>query len=842
MRTQQKVPGRDQAHWPDDLRYLWDKTLSAADLGGLVSTRGFYYQYLYCLPLMADILAGRYTAYTFEVPEDFTAWQCDANGRISRLCFIQLKSALPACFLSAADDVRRVLRNFKRAAVSIGSLQTAPDVEFRLACNAHPTCSAGCESGLVAREKRGLNRFKRDVQAVFPNSSITLRFEHYLPIPASQVDFLNQVQFLKDEEPRLLHFLDSSENLSALVRHLIGAILPYHTSRSGMSLRQAAALSSSVLPLQLQHDRTDVIEELRLALRSAADRALGSQSDRSLCALQVKAKEQAAKELKAARPSASVPEVAPAIAYSDRKEALAALQVIYRLRGEGGCLFQPGEFQVSINSESFWIAPKVKDRALRLVQTLLRRSDCTHARRVELILSFSRAVSQWARVGLRFDGIRTYDPKHRELYLVRRSSSFLNTFVLADLDILSVQDPTEQLLGSEWVRGVAIGDAVRYLYYGTSSKEGAQRTAQYRKRWNDNLAFEIAARFDGVGLIHAEMLERELASALQDERERWPLLFHAVDEQFVCDITDAGFRSVSDAVATVLPTRLLLDRGLRFREVYYAFSEEAQIGLLHSPKSLSFTLYRYIPYLTRRWERTRERDWGASVPLDLRGRASGVFVGVRDASDVTQTITDLFGRSEADYQRWLERLLREAASRQGFAVLPEVLRPETELLDLRRRRLDLLRQIEVPFEMFVDNAEAATVGDTVMLSMVGDNHLGTRLKRLGYFFVDDRSGLYVSATDSEGRRLRGILRRCVSEPPDEVIYVDLTLLDAGFSPYGRLRISDPGSDAVISSEETLLRELGFSLSSGQKETATLQAWRMLEPCLGTDPLRRRSSA
>jgi hypothetical protein len=100
----------------------------------------------------------------------------------------------------------------------------------------------------------------------------------------------------------------------------------------------------------------------------------------------------------------------------------------------------------------------------------------------------------------------------------------------------------------------------------------------------------------------------------------------------------------------------------------------------------------------------------------------------------------------------------------------------------------------------------------------------------------------VSATDSEGRRLSGILRRCVSESPDEVIYVDLKTLDPGFSPYGRLRISDPGSDAVISSEETLLRELGFSLSSGQKETAALQAWHMLEPCLGSDPLRRRSSA
>src|SRR6266849_6105292 len=104
MSAHLKTESRDQAHWPDDLRYLWDKELSAADLGGLISTRGYYYQYLYCLPLMADILADRYTAYTFEVPEDFTAWLCDSNGRISRLAFIQIKTSIQSCFLSSGED------------------------------------------------------------------------------------------------------------------------------------------------------------------------------------------------------------------------------------------------------------------------------------------------------------------------------------------------------------------------------------------------------------------------------------------------------------------------------------------------------------------------------------------------------------------------------------------------------------------------------------------------------------------------------------------------------------------------------------------------------------------
>jgi hypothetical protein len=85
----------------------------------------------------------------------------------------------------------------------------------------------------------------------------------------------------------------------------------------------------------------------------------------------------------------------------------------------------------------------------------------------------------------------------------------------------------------------------------------------------------------------------------------------------------------------------------------------------------------------------------------------------------------------------------------------------------------------------------------------------------------------------------GILKRCVSEPPDETVYIDVTLIDPGFSPCGRFRIADSGADAVVSSEETLLRELRFSLSTGQTETAALPAWRMLERVLGSDLLGDR---
>jgi hypothetical protein len=116
-----------ERHWPDDLRYLWDRSLSAQELGGLIATRGFYYQYLYALRLMAQIWRQECAGYTCEVPEDFTAWESDASGRTTRLEFIQLKTSVEACFLCGASKKQeKVFEAFKRAARRLDRCEVSP--------------------------------------------------------------------------------------------------------------------------------------------------------------------------------------------------------------------------------------------------------------------------------------------------------------------------------------------------------------------------------------------------------------------------------------------------------------------------------------------------------------------------------------------------------------------------------------------------------------------------------------------------------------------------------------------------------------------------------------------
>jgi hypothetical protein len=71
--------------WPDELRFLWDRSLNATELGGLIATRGIYYQYLYSLRLMSDLLSNVYNAYACEALEDYLAWTRAPTGTVSRI-------------------------------------------------------------------------------------------------------------------------------------------------------------------------------------------------------------------------------------------------------------------------------------------------------------------------------------------------------------------------------------------------------------------------------------------------------------------------------------------------------------------------------------------------------------------------------------------------------------------------------------------------------------------------------------------------------------------------------------------------------------------------------------
>ena len=310
-----------EEQWPSELSYLWDRSLSAEELGGLIATRGFYYQYLYSLRLMADIVLKRnYSAYICEVPEDFMAWSSGTDGSITRIALVQLKIDGSACYLRSNTKVQKVFHNFKRAAIDV--LERTPALallEFRLVCNAHPGCGTGC--GAATRQK--LRWFEEEIKASFPGVALAVEFDHFLPIPATRDEFLQELLFLEGLEPGLLRFLQSSDSVPTLVRNLMVMILPYHSAQSGSSLREHARADDHDHWARLQSTRRDVVSDLRQALNQAAERLRAVRSCDVLEQRHQNAKTRAEREIGAARTTGPARNITPTLAFSDRTEALA---------------------------------------------------------------------------------------------------------------------------------------------------------------------------------------------------------------------------------------------------------------------------------------------------------------------------------------------------------------------------------------------------------------------------------------------------------------------------------------------------------------------------------------
>jgi hypothetical protein len=406
---------------------------------------------------------------------------------------------------------------------------------------------------------------------------------------------------------------------------------------------------------------------------------------------------------------------------------------------------------------------------------------------------------------------------------------------------LRVWDGEQSLLNPEWVRGSFVADILRYVYYGATDKTAVSRARASSNSWTDNLISDIADSLD-KRYVRTDDLCDELAGVFEDDLTGWPLFFVDVDPDFVRDVVDAGLDRGSAAVLQVDADRLLSDRGPYSGRVLYVFSGTAQIALLPRSENL-LSLYRYNPYITRRWERRRDRDLAASVklaPPPGRARSRLVLVGVAHRAIIPELLKNVFGLRTDEYDVWLRDTL--GAADENHVPLPPLLEEEERLLLARRQRLDLLSDPGVPFKLRSDEEGELLPGTRVQLHLRSDHRLSTRLQRLNYTHLDRRSGLSIRATDSSGRTLTGSLEQCVSADTQEYLDVDVKSVEPGFEEAGTCRVVDEGCDAVIRSEETLLRDLYFGLSCGSVEVPALRAWRLLEPFAGVDVLGERSNA
>lgn len=212
--------------WPDELRLLWDKSLTAHEAGGLNAIRGFYYQYLYSLQLMSDLLSGKYDAYACEWGEDFMAWKYNSKGKLKEILLVQVKTSLRNCFLKNTAEVKKVLHKFSKAAAKY-TIHTDAKLSFRIVYNPYHNCTLnGCTKHIPQLipyrdifSENGLITQSTDV--------ISLELEQFLPIPITKEALLEKLQFLEEFQPDLLQFLKSSVNLAAFVRNVFGLVAPF---------------------------------------------------------------------------------------------------------------------------------------------------------------------------------------------------------------------------------------------------------------------------------------------------------------------------------------------------------------------------------------------------------------------------------------------------------------------------------------------------------------------------------------------------------------------------------------------------------------------------------------
>ena len=407
----------------------------------------------------------------------------------------------------------------------------------------------------------------------------------------------------------------------------------FHSGPSSIDLSQHERL-----PLEkLYYDKPGVISILKTALRNAAvpGHHLAKQTMRF-----ENARSQAQKELQVATPRRDIctEQGTVTIGFTALEDAIQSLSLIYALNESAdSLLFQADMFSIVKEPGKFVLIPQMGN--LIPLHQYLRKQGRLHYIRVQLILSFTEALAEWVAQGITLMDFRADNPDYRYLYLVRPTDTGPR-FVMGDINVFNY---SEKLFDGQWIRSSVLAKAIRYLYYGSITNRGIKNTRLYRARWNDNVVNELADWLDYSGFVKVNDFVDMLKDLFKDETSSWPLVFSDVDPQFIRDTMDAGFKSIANVISHASPTHLIEDRGNRKENVIYAFWREAQIGLF-SESADTFSLYRYMPYLTRRWSGTRNRDFAMAIPLKTKQYSPiPVLIGLNKQFKISDIVFEIFG-------------------------------------------------------------------------------------------------------------------------------------------------------------------------------------------------------
>ncbi len=824
---------------PEELRLIWDEYFAKDRLGGLTSLRGLYYQYLYSLELGKELLKidPLYDAYACEWIEDFVAWRPRVNGTLERILLVQVKTALRRCFLEIGNT-RNVFSNLGKAIDRLSScLNPGTKLKCRVVYNSipgHDCASSGCEDRIRARPS--YKTLADKACTLFPSDVVNqIEFVRFLPIPITREAILSEVQFLNDQQPGLINLLEAEKDLTTFVRSIYGLIAPLY-------IPQTQAVSVDQCPNELQlaglhRDRVHTINDLNTALEIVA-----SMKQRAIQGTRRQMHEFSKRRARTDIENAILTKQvflraeAKGITFEDKEEARNALSVIHALASEAdSILFHVDHFALV----------KYNDR-LRLelpsseavpISDYLKQSNPTHRERVRLLLSFIKALVAWAKKGVVLLDFRADSQQYEDLYLAKPGPCF----ILGDLGALALSTTTRRLLDEQWVPGPLLAKAFRYLYYGKISRRDIENTRLYRASWNDNAVRDLARWLDSVPFIDSTEAEDAVKFLFRDELEGWPLIFSGIDDQFIHDTVDLGYKLVADVLGNSRPSYLSKDPGHYQHPMLYTSWRDAQIGSFEDiPNSL--TLYRYTEYETRRWASAREsdRDRHKAVELDRKDR-DHVLAVYCPQPDVKTVCSRVFGIAYEDYEEWLKDQ-KYRVSHIPVNVLPPILERERNLFRYRLEKLDALGDKRFAFSVINTKSKLDHSSNVLSLRVSNGTELIGRLNELGYRPKTIRS-LSVACKNAAGRRLTAavfeirpkqgealldvILPRSTELPPDE----------------GYLNFTDEGTRTVLKAEDAIFRQYDLFLSTSETigpEIAVGRAWRWLEPLVGKDRPHVRS--
>ena len=825
---------------PDELRLLWDESFTPARLGGLASLRGLYYQYLYSLALARELLQPDpiYEAYASEWIEDFFAWGRNSIGNLEHVLLVQVKTALNHCYLTGGNT-HRVFATFARGIEALSPhLNPQTIVHCRLVYN--PQRNHDCHlNGCVSRlQKRSSYRAAIAKIATFlPGRRVedVFEFESFLPIPITKVRILEQLSFLDDLHPGFTDLLRNERDLTTFIRSIYGLITPLYVPRVDFTER-SDELHLDGLHRSKIHARDDIVQAIETVATSR--RRLELRSHRRIHEF---CKKEALRDYKGATPTKEVflrPE-ARGIMFTAETEAQAALAIVHILSDETTSIFfQANRFAVLKVGNSLRLEVASTDAVP--ISEYLRKPQTGHLERVKLLISFTKAVVDWSSKGVIISDFRADNPEYENLYLARPDSHF----TMADLSVLSLCSDANRLLAEEWLAGPLLAKAFRYLYYGKVQRRKIENTRFYRAAWNDNVVRDLAKWLDAVPFIRTQDVLEIVQNLFRDEIDGWPFIFSHMDDQFVFDIVDLGYKYAADVLGKSRLTDATLseDRGHQLYRLLYTSWRNAQLGSFEKAPNI-LTLYRYTEYETRRWASARDRDRGrhkaiSLVPGKERERIYAVFC---EDQYLNKVCFNVFGISHQEYKDWLEGEKYRARNIPQI-LLPPVLERERSLFLYRRGKLDALRERDFSFEFIKPKGSDIAATERSLLVQKG-NELVERLETLGYRAKTMRT-LSARCRDTAGKRARlpvsGIRRS------GEKVLLDVILPKSAeqIPERGTFNLTDAGTESVSRFEDSVFRELELSLSTIETvgpELAAGRAWNWLEPIFGRDRPNRAAN-